>query len=364
MGGTNFVSGGDLTVGAEEELLLVGPDNLLRSARTADLVKAVGSLAAGLGTVKPEVFGAEIEFATVVCQDAGQVRTRLQLLRSALRHEGGRALAVGVHPAGMFGDVHLTPSTRYDAIGANLGGLLRTPTASLQVHVGLPDTASAVAAYRGMRHHLAVLHALSAASPFWHGQDSGLASARWGVITSYPRSGVPPAVTSWEEYVALTEALVAAAEVPDYTYVWWDVRIQPRIGTVEIRVMDVQPSLEVAAGLTALIQGLARVAVERPLAVDMPSTVLAENDFRAARYGLETRLVGVDGTALPARELAAGLVAQARAVLRPEGKDAPLDAVTRVLAEETEPARQRRIHAEGGMPALLEDLATRTLDLS
>ncbi|MBO9523654.1 MAG: YbdK family carboxylate-amine ligase [Nocardioidaceae bacterium] len=359
--GNGFAPGGEFSVGAEEELLLVGADNLLAAGGTADLLATLGPRATGLGTVMPEVFGAEIEFASVVCRDADQVWTRLHRLRAALASAGGRAMAVGVHPAGAFGDATLTDAPRYRAIGASLGGLLRTPTAALQVHVGMPDAATAVTAYRGLRHHLPVLRALTAASPYWHGQDSGLASARWAVVGSYPRSGVPPAVSSWDEYAALTASVLAAAEAPDHTYLWWDLRLQPRLGTIEVRVMDAQPSLAVAAGLVALVQGLARAAVERPVLVEMPAPVLAENDFRAARYGLNARLADSDGMLRPARKLAAGLVAQARAALGTDGLDGPLDAIIRLLVAETEPERQRRLHQQHGMPALLDDLVLRTL---
>ncbi|MGY2873669.1 glutamate---cysteine ligase / carboxylate-amine ligase [Marmoricola sp. URHA0025 HA25] len=357
--GSAFAPGGEFTVGAEEELLLVDADHRLRRTPARDLVERLTTDCAEFGTVTTELYAAEIEFATEVCDDAACVAACLGASRACLRAAGGLALAVGVHPDGPFGDAQLTDGDRYRAIGESFAGLLRTPTASLQVHVGLPDPAAAIAAYRGLRHHLAVLNALAAGSPFWHGRDSGLASARWAVINSYPRGGVPPAVRSWEEYVDLAEAVVAAADVPDYTHVWWDVRVQPRYGTVEVRVMDAQPSLGAAAGLAALVQGIARHAVEQPTPVDVPGAVLAENDFRVARHGLETSIVGVDGSRRAVRDLARGLVARARAVLD-EGQTAALDGVDRLLVEEPAYVRQRRIHDEGGMAALLADLSTRT----
>jgi carboxylate-amine ligase len=358
--GTSFVPGGEFTVGAEEELLLVDADHRLRSTPATSLVERLGAACTRVGTVSSELYAAEIEFATAVCEDATGVGTCLASARAALARAGGRALAVGVHPAGRFGDAALTDGPRYEAIGASFAGLLRTPTAAFQVHVGLPDPEAAIAAYRGLRNQLAVLSALAAGSPFWHGRDSGLASARWGVINSYPRGGVPPSVTSWEEYVALAEAVAAAAEVPDYTHVWWDVRVQPRFGTVEVRVMDAQPSLHTAAGLTALVQGVVRHAVERPCTVDLPSAVLGENDFRVARHGLETTITDLDGTLHPVRQLARRMVARARAVLD-DDQVAALQAVDQLLGDEPEYVRQRRLHAEGGMPALLDDLSARTM---
>jgi glutamate---cysteine ligase / carboxylate-amine ligase len=358
--GTEFASGGHYTVGAEEELLLVDDDHQLLPSAHGDVVEAVQARPPSSGTVTKELFGSEIEFATDVCEDGDQVRQALADFRAEVQRAGGCPMAVGLHPQGRLGETHLTPMPRYQAIGDSLAGLLRTPTAALQVHVGMPDASTAITAYRGLRHRLALLTALAAGSPFWHGRDSGFASGRWAVISAYPHGGVPPQVRSWEEYVAVTEAVAAAAELPDYTFVWWNLRVQPRLGTLEVRVMDAQPSLAVAAGLTTLVQGLARHAVERPLAVDLPSEVLAANDFRAARDGLDARIVDVDGTMRPVRELARSALDDARSALSADGLDGPLEGVERLLAGEPEYVRHRRIHAEHGMPALLTDLIART----
>ena len=357
-GGAPFRSGGEFTVGAEEELLLVGADDQLLPDAGESLVQALGRRPEG--TTSRELYGAEIEFATAVGRSGEEVCEWLATFREELRRAGGRPMAVGLHPSGGFGDIALTVAPRYDLIGSTLAGLLRTPTAALQVHVGMPDAASAIAAFRGLRHDHTVLRALACGSPYWHGRDSGLASARWAVVQSYPRGGVPPLVRSWDEYAALAEALLAAAEVPDFTHLWWDVRLQPRFGTVELRAMDAQPSLATAAGLIALTQGLARHAVERPSPTDLPTQVLTENNFRVARYGLEARIVDRDGTMRPVRQLAARAVAEARAVLGAEGLDAPLEVVERLLGSEPEYERQRRIHAEHGMGGLLRDLVRRT----
>jgi len=358
--GTAFTSGGQFTVGAEEELLLVDSRNRLLTGPTDGLIASTAARSGSVGAVTQELYTAEIEFATAVCRGGDEVAQGLDQFRESLKRSGGRGLAVGLHPAGPFGEAVLTHSTRYQVIGRSLAGLLRTPTAAFQVHVGVPDTATAIRAYRGLRHRLSVLMALSAGSPYWHGRDSGFASARWALIKSYPRGGVPPRVRTWEEYVAVTEAVAAVAEVPDYTHVWWDMRIQPRLGTLEVRVMDSQPSVAMAAGLTTLVQGLARYAAERPPDADLPSEVLAENDFRAARSGLDARLLDVDGTMRPARALAKDALRRARGVLRADGLEGPLEALDEMLATEPEYARQRRIHDRSGMRGVLSDLAART----
>ena len=156
---------------------------------------------------------------------------------------------------------------------------------------------------------------------------------------------------------------MVAAEASDHTYGWWEMRPRPLLGTLEVRVMDAVPSLSTVAALTALVQGIARRAVESPDEVDLDDDVLAVNDHRAARYGLDTRVVDVDGSLRPLREIVGRVVAEARAVLAADRMEAPLDPLDAALARETEPNRQRRVVAAGGMPALLADLVARTTDL-
>jgi glutamate---cysteine ligase / carboxylate-amine ligase len=272
-------------------------------------------------------------------------------------------MAVGVHPAAAFGTVCTATSPRYGPIVDEFAGLFRTPTAAFQVHVGLPDPDTALLAYRGLRNRLPLLRALAAGSPYWHGRDSGLASARAAILRSYPRVTVPPALRSWDEYVEITSRILSAAEIPDYTYVWWDLRPQPRLGTLEVRVMDALHSVVRAAGLTALVQGLARHAVEAPDIDDLPDDIVAVNDFRACRYGLDTRIWDGDGVMRPLREIAVRALGEARTMLAPDGLDGPLEVVESMLVGPPEYTRQRRLCEEHGMPALLADLVARTSDL-
>lgn len=360
-GVTTFRRGGTFTVGAEEELLLVRDDGSLLGPAGAAVVERLSPTLDRHGTISGELFVDEIELGTRVCTDGEAVAQCLGRLRRRLRANGARAMAVGVHPTAQAHDAHPTHGGRYDLIGAELAGLLRTPVAAFQVHVALPDQESAILAYRGLRNWLPALRALAASSPFWFGRDSGLAAARPAILQSYPRVDVPPLFRSYDEYVETVESLLAAAGVPDYTYVWWDLRPHPRYGTLEVRAMDSQWSLARIAGLTTLVQGLARHAVEAPTGVDVPDAVLRANDFRAWRYGIDGSQVGPDGVSRPARELARGAVRQARSVLAADGLDAPLDAIDRLLREESESERQRSLARRSGLPALVRDLTHRTM---
>jgi len=355
-----FHAGGDFTVGVEDELLLVGADGEL-GGDSAELIARLDRHGLEGSTATPEIYLAQVEFNTPVCADAAGVGEHLARCRSALADIGQRGIATGVHPTAELGRFERTRSDRYDVLAAEFAGVLRTPTSAFQVHVGMPDQDALMAAYRGIRNYLPVLRALGASSPYWHGSDSGLACARAAVVRSYPRVGVPPELHSYDEYEAAVLAEMAAGEVPDYTYVCWELRPHPRLGTLEVRMMDAQPSLYRAVGLVALVQGLARHSVENLPEADLPGAVLAADDFRALRYGLDTRIVDVEGRMRPVRELAADAVVHARAALAGEGSDGALDQVDAYLHGVPEYERQRRTHAEHGMRGLLADLVDRTL---
>ncbi|WP_165807192.1 carboxylate-amine ligase [Nocardioides currus] len=352
--------GGDFTVGVEEELMLVDDEGVLLGRAAVDVVDRLRASDPAAGIVTGEIYADQVELNSLVCAGAEDVLRSVRVLRGRLCAAGARTMAVGVHPTAALGTAVLTTSPRYDAILEEYAGLLRTPTAALQVHVGVPDATTAMLAYRGLRARMPLLRALAAASPFWHGVDSGLASTRSAILRSYPRTTVPPLLRSWEEYVARTTALMRAAEASDHTFVWWDLRPRPLLGTLEVRVMDAQWSLSRVGGLTALVQGIARRTATCPDRGDLSDDVLAVNDHQVARHGLEARVADLDGVVRPLREVAARVLAEVRAELAPDGLDAPLDDLDELLAGQTEPERQRRLVASDGLPGLLADLVGRT----
>lgn len=354
-------SGSELTLGAEDELLLVDDDLQLVGAAGSAVLEAVRQSTAD-GRIKSEIFADEIELETPVCTDAEQLATHLRALRKAVLGHGAHPLAVGLHPADGSGIASLTSSSRYDRLGGEFAGLLRTPLASFQVHVGLPDTDAALTVHRALRNRLALFRALAAATPYWHGRDSGHACIRPAILRSYPRTTMPPALTSWDDYVARIERATWSDELPDYTYVCWELRPHPRLGTVELRVMDAQPSVDRAAGLAALVQGLARHAVDSPETDDLADDVVLSNDFAACRHGMDATIVAPDGSRRAMREVAAQAFDEARAALAPDGLERPLEAVEDLLADVPEYDRQRQVCEEHGMPALLADLVARTTD--
>jgi glutamate---cysteine ligase / carboxylate-amine ligase len=338
-------------VGVEEELLLVDRDTLQLDHGADRVLAGVDFPEERAGH---EAFLAEIEVRSEPHPTAAEAVADIAAGRAAVIAAGGTPMAVGLHPDAAFGDVQLVDSDRYRRVESEMRGLIkRTPECALHVHVAMPTPDDAVNGLMGLREALPLIGALGAASPFWFGLDSGLASARSAVIRAYPGRGVPPPLRDWEDYLETLEGIALGGGPSDHTMVWWDARLQPRLGTVELRELDVQPNLEAAAGLAALVHLLARRAAEQPVRDPAPEQALHWSSFRAIRDGLDAELL-FRGRLTPAREAARDLLDELR------GEDDALEGVERILREGGAPARQRAIHADGGMPALLRHLAQET----
>jgi glutamate---cysteine ligase / carboxylate-amine ligase len=340
-----------LTIGVEEELLLVDARRRLRP----DAERVIESVEeAARASVSTEIFAAQIELKTGICRDAAGAAAELGALRGAVRATGVGLLGAGLHPDDEHeGAAQLVAKDRYDVVKENLASLLNTPPSGLHVHVGMPDPETAVAVANAMRIHLPLLAALAANSPFRAGEDSGLASARAAVVRAYPRFEMPRGFRDYAEFLTVADQLIAAAGVADYTYIWWDVRPHPRLGTVEVRGMDVQPGVAANCGLAALIQALAAAEIERPTTSDLHREALEESYYQAGRHGLEARLMVASGEARPAREVAAAALDVARPYARELGGEAALGEIDRILTAGNGAERQRAAHADGGIEAVL-----------
>ncbi len=340
-------------LGMEEELLLVDPASLELANVSSRILPGV-RVRADAGKAMHDVYEPLVELASPVVDDAQAGAAVLHELREAVRGAGPTLVGCGLHPTAAFGAVEHVQQARYAAIADQMRGLLRrTPTCALHIHVGMPDPETAIRACDRMRPWLPVLQALAAASPYWHGLDSGFDTARAQHFRGYPRAIIPPAFGSWAGYERFTSQWVRAADVEDYTFLWWDLRPHPRLGTLEIRAMDAQASLDAVAGLSALVHGLVLVAVERDAGPSdgLESDVLMESSFRAGRDGLDARILW-NGALRPVRELAAEAIGLAREA----GAGAALDHAERLLREGNAATAMRAAHARGGMRAVLETL--------
>ena len=352
----SFGGSAPLTLGVEEELLLVEEGCGLVAAGEEVLEKIDSE---HRDSVSTEIFATQIELKTGVCHDAGQAARELAEVRRAIVATGARLMGSGVYP-GEAGEPQLVEKARYETVKKDLAGLLATPPCGLHVHVGMPDPETAVAVANAMRHHLPLLAALTANSPFRDGADTGLASARAAAVRSYPRFELPRAFRDYDDFLRVADQLIAAAGVADYTYIWWDVRPHPNLGTVEVRGMDIQTAPEANAAIGALIQALAAKEIDRPSAPGLTREAIEESYFQAERYGLEARVMVDESTAAPAAEVARGVLGEVRPYAEQLGGAGALEEIERILSEGNGADHQRRVHEQGGLEGLLGDLAERT----
>ena len=306
--------------------------------------------------------------AQTVAEAVADARALRRRLRDAARERGTLIASAGTHPFSRYEHQQITDAPRYLALVDSMQWVAeRELIFGLHVHVGLESAEQAIAVANGLRTWLPELLALSANSPFWQGRDTGLASTRTQVFETFPRSGLPPAFASFEEFQQLIERAVKTNSLSDYTFIWWDLRPHPKLGTVELRVCDGQTRLQNLAAIVALAQRLAATLAERhergrPMPVQ-PLTLIAENKWRAARHGLEGTLIDLErDEERPARDAVRALAQTAAPAARRLGCADELQEVERICERGTGAQEQRRVLAETqSLVAVARWLAKETL---
>ncbi|MEM9798572.1 MAG: carboxylate-amine ligase [Pseudomonadota bacterium] len=280
------------TLGIEEEYLLVDP-------KTGDLAAAPDSLMSAcadkLGDqVSPEFLQCQIEVGTKVCADIAEARADLSHLRRTVAEIGddhGLApIAASCHPFSDWKDQRFTDKERYRGLERDLRGVARRMLiCGMHVHIGIEDPEMRVDLARQMTYFLPHLLALSASSPFWQGEDTGLASYRLTVFDNMPRTGLPPAFDSWGAFERSVNLLVDLEVIEDSSKIWWDLRPSHSFPTLETRICDVTPRLEDTLTLAALIQAtlrmLWRLSRDNQRWRVYDRFLIDENRWRAQRYG-------------------------------------------------------------------------------
>ena len=348
------------TVGVEEEVMLLDPsDYSLSESGDGVLDRLSRELAAHM---RPETHAAVVELATGIHVQVAVAVAELAALRSRLSRElremGIGVASAGMHPLAAAGETRVSGSERYRMVADSMRSLAnREPTLALHVHVGVPDPDDAVRLLNGLRPAVPVLLALSANSPFSRGRDTGFASTRTVIFQAFPRTGTARRFADYADYVRSIEPLIASGGLPDPSFLWWDVRLQPALGTVEVRVMDAQSTLTDTAALIALVQSLARLVVEgEAIGEDVGPEVLAENRFLAARDGLQARLIDPGKGALtPVRALIEELLTRCHPHAAALGCSSELDCVQQ-LADANGAVRQRVWADEAGLTKLMSTL--------
>ncbi len=306
-------TGPSYTLGIEEELMLVDAETLELSSSIETLLEALEGDSTK-GEIKPELMEAVCEVATTPCKNTREAGNELRALRRRVQEVAsglGLALgAAGTHPFAMWEDQRIVSRPRYRELIAGLQFVARQELIfGVHVHIGMDDPDKAIHVVNGMRVHLPLLLALSANSPFWRGGSTGMLSTRTPIFRAFPRVGIPPRYEDYADWSRRVEFMVESRVVPDYTYLWYDIRPHPNFGTIEIRVLDAQTRVEHTLGLAALCQAMAKEAAEHfeegKKLSRYPYEMLDENKWLAARHGLDGELVDLPSMdRIPTTELA------------------------------------------------------------
>jgi carboxylate-amine ligase len=283
------------TIGIEEELMILDAESLELSNAVERLLES-----APAGEIKPELMESVLEVSTDPCANTAEAGAQLRALRRQVAetaaNKGLSIGSAGTHPFAMWEDQRIVARPRYRDLISALRFVARQELIfGMHVHVGIDDADKAIHVANGMRVHIPVLLALSANSPFWRADATGMASTRTPIFRAFPRVGMPPTYRDWEDYEQRIEFMVGTRVIEDYTYLWYDVRPHPNFGTVEVRVMDSQTHVEHTLGLAALTHAMVReLALHFEEGKELsryPFEMLDENKWLAARHGLEGELI-------------------------------------------------------------------------
>src|SRR5919197_3299654 len=299
-------------------------DTVLTAVQNGEFTERIG----------PELMQSVVEISTPVCRTAGDIESELRRLRSYVteiaRSQDLRVGSAGTHPFSLFERQRITARDRYRNLVDQLQYVARRELIfGLHIHVAVDDPEKAIKVTSALLLHLAELLALSANSPFWRGEPTGLASSRQMVFAAFPRSGPPPRFHDYADYAEVVGQLERTGCIADYTHIWWDVRLHPRLGTVEVRICDAVTRVEDAVAIAAYVQALVKHYSERydrSREIHSYHRILtSENKWLAARYGLEAPVMDL-ATGRRNRVPVAQLVRRTLRELEPNARELGCDA--------------------------------------
>jgi len=367
-----FGKGDPYTLGVEEEYMLL-------DSETFDLVQHIDTFLAAVAgheleaQMKAELMQSVLEIATPVCKTPSDVDGELRKLReyvtSVASQKSFRVGSAGTHPFSLFETQRITARDRYRSLVDQMQYVARRELIfGLHIHVAVDDPEKAIQVVNGLLVELPVLLALSASSPFWRGEPTGLASTRQLVFAAFPRSGPPPRFRDYSDYAEVVGQLEKTGCIADYTHIWWDIRPHPKLGTVEVRICDAVTRVEHAVALAAYCQALVKLYSERfDGGEKIPSyhrILTSENKWLAARYGLEAPLMDLATgrrNRLPVAQLVRRRLRELEPHARELGSESELEGIQDILGKGNGADRQLRVfNANHDVTEVVREIADAT----
>ena len=301
-----------LSIGIEEEYQTIDPQTRDLRSHIASEILPKAKLALH-EAVKPEMHQSVIEVGTRVCKNIKEARENILALRRemiTLASEHGMWLAAGsTHPFSDWKSQEIYPDERYARVVEDMQLIARANLVfGLHVHIGIEDRNTSIHIMNSMRYFLPHILALSTNSPFWMGMNTGFKSYRVKVFERFPRTGIPDTFANWSDYETFVNLLVKTGCIDNGKKIWWDIRPHPFFNTIEFRVCDIPMRADETIALAALIQATVAKLYKLYTANQgfrlYRRALLMENKWRAARYGLDGKLIDFGKQKeVPARDL-------------------------------------------------------------
>ncbi|OYZ24086.1 MAG: hypothetical protein B7Y39_02490 [Bdellovibrio sp. 28-41-41] len=359
-----FSENKSIRLGVEVEIQLIAPE-------TGDLYPVGPAILDSLKNdleathIKSEIFQSMLEIDTPICENAYEVgaslRASLKTVRDSAKAHGAEVMMAGTHPFAHYSDRILTPSSRYfSLVDRNKWITRRLQIFGLHVHLGMKNGEHAIMMNNALCHYLPILLAISASSPYWHREDTGLASSRITFFEAIPTGGHPCLVGSWVEFEDLVARLVHSKSIQSIKDLWWDIRPNLEFGTIEVRIADCPPTIKEVESLVALIHSLA-VFIDRELTSGRkfsppPEWLLRENKWRASRHGVQCELIkDLEGNSVPFPEIWAEVVSSLNQISTEFNYDSFFAFIGAVIAKGPSYVRQRE-HFKNGFESVIQHL--------
>ncbi|MBP2704757.1 glutamate--cysteine ligase [Microbispora sp. RL4-1S] len=357
------------TLGVEWELQLVDRHTRLLRQDARDVLAAVPDLSESQRPkAMHELMQSQIEIVTDVCHTVAEavqdLKRSIGRLREAVEPRGMSLACTGTHPISDWRDAVYAPVQRYTELVEEMQWLAwRIQTFGVHVHVGVTDRDKVIPIVNALAAHLPHFLALTSSSPYWGGQDTGLASSRAIVFGALPTAGPPHLLTDWAEFEEYMDTLRRAGTIKSIKEVWWDIRPHPDFGTIEVRMFDGIPTPREVGMVAALSQCLVQQfdqQIDRGYKLPHPAAwVVRDNKWRATRYGLDADVITDDhGSTAPMRDVLYELQRELEPVAERLGCAEELAVLTDVLEQGSSAERQRAILAGGGT---LQDVVDATV---
>lgn len=352
----DFVSSERASLGIEWELQLI-------DRQTRALTDGASGILTELSPdgehpfAKHELLQSTIEVITGINQtvEAGvaDLSGTVEQVRALAEQRGLGLMCSGTHPFTHWNTQTISPSPRYTKLIEDMQWLARRMTIfGVHVHVGVRSGDKAVAIVNALSSYVPHFLGLSASSPFWNGNDTGLSSARSKIFEGLPTAGLPWQLKDWAAFEAYMDLLLDTGTIASVKEVWWDIRPHPGFGTVELRICDGLPTLYEVGMVAALAQCLVEIfdrEIDKGYTLPMPKAwVVRENKWRAARHGLDAEIINERGVVVPLRQSLLELAADLAPTAERLGCAAELSRVAEVARRGCSAERQRRAVGESG----------------